>query len=281
MPDPAASARNRALFAWYRRTRRDLPWRRDGDPWRVLVSEVMLQQTQASRVAACFEEFIARFPTPDAMAATTPDRVVRAWVGFGLGYNARARRLHATARRIAAAGWPRTAADLVTLPGIGPYTAAAVASIAFGQREVASDTNVRRVVSRWVGRPLQGRELDAEAAIRSGARTGTWNQAVMDLGATVCRPKPRCEACPVATWCLDPTVYVAPLRQSTFAGSDRQVRGTVLRVLARTDVADSAEIAEAASLPRARVDTAVASLSADGTVEPVQGGFRLSRRPAG
>ena len=281
MPDPAATARNRALFAWYRRTRRDLPWRRDRDPWRVLVSEVMLQQTQTSRVAACFEEFIARFPTPEAMAATTPDRVVRAWVGFGLGYNARARRLHAVARRIAAAGWPSNAADLMTLPGVGPYTAAAVASIAFGQREVAGDTNVRRVVSRWVGRPLQGRELAAEAAIRSGAQTGTWNQAVMDLGAMVCRPKPRCEACPVATWCLDPTVYVAPPRQSAFAGSDRQVRGAVLRVLARTDAADTAEIAEAASLPRDRVASAVASLCADGTIESVRGGLRISRHPAG
>ncbi|MBI5156996.1 MAG: A/G-specific adenine glycosylase [Acidimicrobiia bacterium] len=281
MPDPAAAARNRALFAWYRRTRRDLPWRRDRDPWRVLVSEVMLQQTQVPRVAACFEEFLARFPTPEAMAATTPDRVVRVWVHFGLGYNTRARRLHAVARRIAAAGWPRTAADLVTLPGVGPYTAAAVASIAFGQRAVAGDTNVRRVVSRWVGRPLQGRELAVEATIRSGAQAGAWNQAVMDLGAMVCRPKPRCEVCPVAAWCTDPSVYVAPPRQSAFAGSDRQVRGAVLRALARTTTAEVAEIAEAARLPRDRVQAALASLSADGTIEPVRGGFRLSTHPSG
>jgi A/G-specific adenine glycosylase len=279
--DPAFTARNRALFAWYRRTRRDLPWRRNRDPWRVLVSEVMLQQTQAQRVAECFEEFIARFPGPETMAATTPDRVVRAWVGFGLGYNARARRLHAVSRRIAAAGWPRTAADLMTLPGVGPYTAAAVASIAFGQRAVAGDTNVRRVVSRWVGRPLQGRELADEAAVRSGAQTGTWNQAVMDLGALVCRPKPRCEVCPVASWCADPTVYVAPPRQSVFAGSDRQVRGAILRVLAKRVAASTDEIAEAASLPRERVALVVTSLSADGTIESVSGGFRLSRHPAG
>ncbi len=241
----------------------------------------MLQQTQAQRVAECFEEFIARFPSPKAMAATTPDRVVRTWVEFGLGYNTRARRLHAVARRIAAAGWPRTAADLVTLPGVGPYTAAAVASIAFGQRAVAGDTNVRRVVSRWVGRPLQGRELADEAAVRSGPQTGTWNQAVMDLGALVCRPKPRCEVCPVATWCADPTVYVAPPRQSVFAGSDRQVRGAVLRVLAKRVTANPAEIAEAASLPRERVEVALAALSADGTIELVGRGFRLSTHPAG
>ena len=281
MPDPTTAARNRALFAWYRRTRRDLPWRRDRDPWRVLVSEVMLQQTQASRVAACFEEFLAIFPSPEAMAATTPDRVVRAWIGFGLGYTTRARRLHAVARRISAAGWPRTATDLMTLPGVGPYTAAAVASIAFGQREVAGDTNVRRVVSRWVGRPLQGRELTEEAARRSGVQAGTWNQAVMDLGATVCRPKPRCESCPVSAWCADPSVYVAPPRQNAFAGSDRQVRGAVLRVLARTATAGVAEIAEAARLPRERVETAVASLSADGTIESVRGGLRISRQPSG
>jgi A/G-specific adenine glycosylase len=277
MSDTGALPRNRALLTWYRRTRRDLPWRRNRDPWRVLVSEVMLQQTQAHRVADVFEVFLAEFPTPRSMADITPDRVVAAWSSHGLGYNARARRLHAAARRITVAGWPRTAADLETLPGIGPYTAAAVASIAFGERVVAVDTNLRRVVSRWVGRPMRGPELTEQAAASAAINTAVWNQAVMDLGAMVCRPRPRCEVCPVAAWCADPTVYVAPRRQTAFAGSDRQVRGAVVRMLARTGSATAQEIAVSIGLPTDQVESIATALAADGLIEIARGRIRLSR----
>ena len=268
--------RNRALLAWYRRNARDLPWRRDRDPWPVLVSEVMLQQTQAGRVAPFFERFITRFPTAEAAAAATPDVVIQAWVG--LGYNARARRLHAAARRIAAEGWPQTAAGLRSLPGAGPYTAAAVASIAFGERIAAVDTNLRRVLSRWVGRPLHGADLATTAARHLDGDAGAWNQAVMDLGAVVCRPRqPACGACPVATWCADPTVYVAPPRQSIFAGSDRQMRGAVVRVLAGRSWSTPAEIAAESGHPLHRVADAAGRLVAEGLLETGARGFRLNR----
>lgn len=268
--------RNRALLAWYRRNGRDLPWRCDRDPWRVLVSEVMLQQTQAGRVVPVFERFIARFPTVEAAAAATPDVVVAAWVG--LGYNTRARRLHAAARRIVAGGWPRTAAGLRSLPGVGPYTAAAVAAIAFGEPAAAVDTNLRRVLSRWVGRPLGGAALADAAAAHLGRDAATWNQAVMDLGAALCRPRrPACGTCPVAAWCADPTVYVAPPRQPAFAGSHRQARGAVVRVLAGRSWSTPAEIAAASGHPPDRVADATARLVAEGLLETGTDGYRLNR----
>ena len=125
--------------------------------------------------------------------------------------------------RWSADGWPTDAAGLRRLPGIGPYTAAAVASIAFGEPIAAVDTNVRRVLSRWEGTPLAGGDLDRAADAARTGDAGEWNQAVMDLGATLCRPKPRCEVCPVTAWCADPAVYLAPPRQAAFAGSDREV----------------------------------------------------------
>ncbi|MEK7252547.1 MAG: A/G-specific adenine glycosylase [Actinomycetota bacterium] len=270
------TSRNRALLAWYHRNRRDLPWRRDRDPWRILISEVMLQQTQATRVAPVFERFIARFPTVEDAAAVTPDVVVSAWVG--LGYNARARRLHAAARRIAADGWPRTAEELRSLPGVGQYTAAAVASIAFGERVAAVDTNLRRVLSRWVGRALSGAGLEEVAAQNVAADAATWNQAVMDLGAVLCRPRqPGCDACPVASWCVDPTVYVAPPRQATFAGSDRQVRGAVVRTLAGRSWSTPDEIAAATGHRRDRVSKTADRMVTEGLLEAHEGGVRLSR----
>ena len=268
--------RQRALLVWYHHNARDLPWRRDRDPWRILVSEVMLQQTQAARVAPVFERFMTLFPTVEDAAAVTPDVLVSEWVG--LGYNSRARRLHTAARRISIEGWPRTAEELRSLPGVGPYTAAAVASIAFGERIAAVDTNARRVLSRWIGQPLAGAQLEQVAAEWVFDDAATWNQAVMDLGSELCRPRqPACGLCPVASWCADPTVYVAPLRQSTFAGSDRQVRGAVVRTLAGRSWSTPDEIAAETGHPVSRVNAVADRLVAEGLLETDTAGIRLSR----
>ena len=220
--------RNRALLEWYDTNQRDLPWRRSADPYLVLVSEAMLQQTQVTRVIPAFEAFIGRWPSIDDLARASTADVLAAW--SGLGYNSRALRLQDAAKRIAADGWPTTISGLRTLPGVGPYTAHAIASMAFGETVAAVDTNLRRVISRWVGEPLEGSTLDAVAAEVVTEPGGKWNQAMMDLGAAVCRPRsPRCPECPVRTWCADPGAYTPPPRQSTFEGSTRQLRGALVR----------------------------------------------------
>ncbi len=205
LPGPAAL--RAALLAWYRKSHRDLPWRRTRDPWAILVSELMLQQTRVETVVPRFGEFLARFPTPAACAEAGEDAVLAAWAG--LGYYRRARALHAAAVRIARDGWPRDAAGLRALPGVGPYTAAAVASIAFGEPVPVVDGNVTRVASRLLaldGDPTRGegarrvRKMAGELLDR--AAPGDANQALMELGATVCLPRgPRCGECPLAPGC--------------------------------------------------------------------------------
>jgi len=203
----------RLLRAWYRSHHRDLPWRRTRDPYRVLVSELMLQQTQVSRVVLKYGDFLERFPTLDALARARPARVMEAW--SGLGYYARAKNLHRLARGLAATGTPATlpsgADALRLLPGIGPYTAGAVASFAYEQREALVDTNVARVVRRVVApgldatRAAGGRTIWAVARAllpRTGRATYVHNQALMELGALVCTARVRhCVRCPVRSVC--------------------------------------------------------------------------------
>ncbi len=209
LPRPAAVAR--PLLRWYHRCRRDLPWRRSRDPYRVWVSEVMLQQTQVDRVREYFERFIVRFPTVSALAAAREQEVLRLWEG--LGYYRRARQLHAAAKRMVAdhgGRLPTTVAELRQLPGIGRYTAGAIASIALGLSEPIVEANSRRVLARLTGydRPLDGTAGDGpiwEIAARLVPRkdAGLFNQALMDLGALVCTPeRPRCDACPLASLCV-------------------------------------------------------------------------------
>jgi A/G-specific adenine glycosylase len=197
----------RDLLNWYDRHARALPWRHpDPDPWAVLLSETMLQQTTVATVAPRFPAFLARFPSPEAMAGATEADVLGAWAG--LGYYARARNLHAAARTIAAAGaFPRTEAALAALPGVGAYTAAAVSAIAFGARTTVIDANVARVGARLLAlaEPMPaGRKALAAglAPLVPAARPGDFAQALMDLGATICTPRaPRCLACPVRRHC--------------------------------------------------------------------------------
>ncbi|MFM9195634.1 MAG: A/G-specific adenine glycosylase [Planctomycetia bacterium] len=207
--DPAAVAG--PLLAWYARARRDLPWRRSRDPYRVWVSEIMLQQTQVERVKDFFVRFLDRFPTVTALAAAAEHDVLRSWEG--LGYYRRARQLHAAARIVVeehGGKFPRTAAALRTLPGIGRYTAGAVASIAFDRREPIVEANSRRVIARLAGHdgPLDGPRGDEPiwriaAALVPARQAGRFNQALMDLGALVCTPeRPLCPSCPLAACCM-------------------------------------------------------------------------------
>ena len=233
-----------ALSAWFAERGRDLPWRRTRDPYPVLVSEVMLQQTQVERVLPRYAAWLERWPTVAALAGADRADVIRMWQG--LGYNRRAVNLHEAARQVAAGGWPE---DLTRLPGVGRYTADAVACFALGRDVLPIDTNVRRVLERTRG------SFGAESA-----------QALMDLGATVCLARvPRCGVCPLASACPSRGKRYEPLRrQSRFEGSFRQRRGRALRLVAAG--------------PRGVRDVdreAVASLVADGLVEIVDGTVRL------
>ncbi|HJR94570.1 MAG TPA: A/G-specific adenine glycosylase [Gaiellaceae bacterium] len=200
------------LLAWYRTSARDLPWRRTRDPYAILVSEVMLQQTQVERVVPRYLAWLERWPTVGTLAAATPADVIREWQG--LGYNRRAVNLHRAARSVARDGWP---ADLTTLPGVGPYTAAAVRCFALGENVLPVDVNVERVLRRT-----------------SHAFTASSAQALMDLGATVCLARvPRCDDCPLASNCPSRGTRDEPARrQGPFEGSFRQRRATTLRVVA-------------------------------------------------
>jgi len=272
------SAAQRSLLAWFRTNGPIYPWRvRERDPYAVLVSEVMLQQTQASRVAEVFPAFIQRFPDVGALAQASRGDVVRAW--GGLGYARRAASLHETARRIVRehdGTVPSDLSALLALPGIGPYTAAAVASIAYGTPVAAIDTNVRKVMARmeFAAEPDEIAYADvAEAASRWLAREapGDWTQAVMNLGREVCRPAPRCDVCPLAGACAFRASgrigRRSGRRQPAFAGSMRQARGGVLRELRERDrAATIGTIAAALDLPVTRVDLAVDALERDGLV---------------
>ena len=204
-PDPAAL--RRWLLRWYRREARDLPWRRGKDPYAVWVSEVMLQQTRVDVATPYYLRWMERFPTVRALAEAEEEEVLQAWAG--LGYYSRARNLHAAAKVVAAHGMPDTAAGLRELPGVGDYTAGAIASIAFGERVPAVDGNVVRVLARlhaWPGSAsspaLKAKVGKAAAMLVPAGAAGDWNQALMDLGATVCTPRnPRCGSCPVAELC--------------------------------------------------------------------------------
>lgn len=240
------------VLAWGAPRLRDLPWRRTRDPWAVLVSEVMLQQTQVARVVPRWHAFLERFPTFHDCADAPLGDVLREWQG--LGYPRRARNLHATARRVAElGGLPRDLTGLLSLPGVGAYTARAVLAFAFEDDAAVVDTNIARVYARVAGERLTPKQVQALAdeACPSGD-AWVWNQCLMDLGAVLCRPTPACDECPVRQRCAwrgdastpDPAVGSSGVsgRQAPFEGSDRQARGRLMQALstgpvARTDVA--------------------------------------------
>lgn len=238
------------MIEWYRRASRDLPWRApERTPWQVLVSEIMLQQTPVVRVLPVWRRWLEQWPQPGDLAAASPAEVLRAW--DRLGYPRRALRLHAAAQNIAAEHDGRVPGDharLLALPGIGAYTAAAVAVFAFGQRHTVVDTNIRRVEARvFSGRALPSRSLTAaetrlaqDVLPQDVAESVAWNQAVMELGALICTARsPRCDECPVRRDCAwvaagSPPAQETPRGQS-WHGTDRQVRGAMMAVLRAAD----------------------------------------------
>jgi A/G-specific adenine glycosylase len=232
------------LLAWYAKNRRDLPWRLTRDPYAILVSEVMLQQTQVERVAPRYLAWLERWPTVEALAAAPVGDAIREWQG--LGYNRRALNLHRAAAQIAADGWPD---DMTELPGVGSYTADAVSRFAFERDVLPVDTNVARVRERT------GHGFDADCA-----------QALMDLGATVCLARvPRCGICPLAQDCPSRDRRFEPLRkQGRFEGSFRQRRAATLRL-----------VAEAPKPLRELDREAVESLERDGLVTVAEGSAAL------
>ena len=259
-----AEARNTALMAWYGAERRDLPWRHTvGDPYAVLVSEAMLQQTQVERVVPKYLEFMDAWPDIASLAEADTRELLRVW--SGLGYNSRALRLRDAAGEVVEHGWPTTAKGLRVLPGVGPYTSAAIASMAFDQEVPAVDTNLRRILGRWLGEPLTGRDLDAAASDAVGSPAGDWNQAMMDLGSAICRPKPRCESCPVAAWCADPDVYEPPQRQPAFNGSVRQLRGALVR--AHLNNEDLLQTGRALDFSEEQIDQTISKLADEGLID--------------
>jgi A/G-specific adenine glycosylase len=236
----------RALLRWYDQHRRDLPWRETRDPYRIWLSEIMLQQTRVAAVLDHYRAFLERYPDVQALAAATEDDVLAAW--SGLGYYRRARMLHRCAQQIAeqhGGRFPRNSEALLALPGIGRYTAAAIASIAFAEPAAVVDGNVERVLQRFTGMNLTTPQIWKHAqALLARSRPGDFNQAMMELGATVCVPRePRCTMCPVRKWCVvqqsapganrAPTRTITMERRASPPGTPptRQVKKTIWCVL--------------------------------------------------
>ena len=221
-PLPDSDRRNRfrrQVLGWYRSQKRDLPWRRDRNPYRIWVSEIMLQQTQVKTVLRYYERFLARFPDLQSLAVADEDEVVAHW--SGLGYYSRARSLHRAARTICqqSGQFPTEYQQILQLPGVGRYTAGAISSIAFGSRHPVVDGNVRRLFTRYFGGDLSEPECWrlAERLLPS-RQTGEYNQAVMEIGATVCRPnRPQCLLCPLETGCQSRGGVAPPTRKSVAA----------------------------------------------------------------
>lgn len=268
-----------SVLAWGTPRLRDLPWRHRRDPWQILVAEVMLQQTQAERVVPKWDDFLDRFPTPFDCAEASLADVLRLWQG--LGYPRRARNLHEAARTIVRRHGGRLPDDLealLLLPGVGPYTARAVLAFAFERDVAVVDTNIARILARSVGERLTPKraQLAADSLVPTGGGW-VWNQVLMDLGAIVCRPQPRCSECPITQSCAwfatgrgvpDPASGSAGVSgpQGPFDGSDRQARGRVLAALGAG--------------PRPATDfddRIISSLVADGLIEVDTTTVRLPR----
>ncbi len=283
MPDTTLAS---AVSDWYGRAARDLPWRRPGvDPWAVLVSEVMLQQTQVARVLPAYGAWLERWPTPAALAADPPGEAVRMW--GRLGYPRRALRLHACAVTVVGrfgGQLPATVPELLTLPGVGDYTARAVVAFAHRRRVPVVDTNVRRVVARTVQGRADAAATRADLAVveallpRADEAAATASVALMELGALVCTARaPRCPSCPVQDSCAwvaagRPDLAAPVRRPQGYAGSDRQVRGRLLAVLRDAPAPVQADLlAQVWDEPVQRA-RALDGLVADGLVDPLPDG---------
>ena len=284
LPEDLEAVRE-ALLGWYERDSRDFPWRNTDDPYEILVSEVMSQQTQLDRIVEPWRAFLERWPDTETLAEADRADVVGFWSDQRLGYNNRAKYLHEAARQVESAfdgEIPEDPADLVELMGVGPYTANAVASFAFNNGDAVVDTNVKRVLYRAFQVPDDDAAFEEQAsALMPAGKSRDWNNAIMELGGVVCRQTPRCddEPCPWRKWChaYESGDFTAPdvPTQPTFEGSRRQFRGRIIRVLDEHDELGLDDLG-----PRIRVDYApdgeygrewlhglLSDLEADGLVE--------------
>ena len=287
-PAGASPQLRSAVLRWYDRHGRDLPWRDpECSPWGIYLSEVMSQQTPVARVQPIWERWLERWPTPADLAADSPGEAVRMW--DRLGYPRRALRLHASAVVMVeqhGGEVPANHDDLLALPGVGAYTAAAVASFAFGDPRTVVDTNVRRVLARAVSGDEHAARALTVAESRLAARSmpedvteaNAWNAAVMELGALVCTARsPRCTDCPVLDRCAWQLAgrpeHVGPARRGqAWHGTDRQVRGRIVQRLRESaDPIDRASLASVWPEDEAKVDRCLAGLVEDGLVEPLAG----------
>jgi A/G-specific adenine glycosylase len=293
-----------SLLAWHRRHGQHAPWRESGDPYHALVAAVMAQQTQMSRVLPKFDEFVAAFPTVEALARAPAADVLRRWAP--LGYNMRALRLHRAAKLIVRrGGFPRAAAELEQIEGIGPFTAAIIASFAFGEPAPAIDTNVRRVLARLLGDPsaqLPERALlPAAEQLMSRRAPARWNQAMMDLGGLVCTSRsPKCDVCPLARWCRARPAFATkrvaegraqytssdrlkPVpqkrREPPFRGSRRYYRGRIVQALRELPPGASLSpdklverLGRRDGLDETKLGELIQSLRRDGLVRVLRGG---------
>lgn len=289
-PDPAV---HRLLLAWFTATARPLPWRETREPWGILVSEVMGQQTPMIRVVPRWQEWLDRWPTPAALAAASEAEILRAW--DRMGYPRRALNLRRAAIAIVerhGGEVPSTEEELLALPGIGPYTAAAVRAFAFGQRTAVLDTNVRRVLARLSGSerppssaPTQSERRAAEDALPADpCEAATVSEAFMELGALVCRPAPVCERCPLSARCEwlaagKPASATPGPKAQAWAGTDRQARGRVLAAFREADVewlgADLLLAAAVVSSDKDQPARVLSALERDGLITAGARGYRL------
>jgi A/G-specific adenine glycosylase len=267
------------VLSWYSQNKRDLPWRKTDDPYKILVSEIMLQQTQVDRVIPKYLAFLKRFPDVQALASAPTSDVLRLW--SGLGYNSRAIRLQQAAQIVAQRGWPDS---LEVLPGIGPYTAAAVQSFAFHQDVPVIDTNIRRIYSRhYFNGKGTVEQIDAKAVELVPKNKGTdWGNALMDFGSLVCTASsPSCASCPVRGSCtaLKSGNHERYLKisapQKKFEGSRRQYRGKVLKLLSSQDAVTLAALEKHLAKSKTFVAGLIAELEKDGLVAQKAGKVRL------
>ncbi len=259
------------ILTWYKKNKRELPWRTTQDPWKIIVSEIMLQQTQVDRVIPKYLAFLEKFPTPEACAQGNTSDILKLWQG--LGYNSRGLRLKKLAEQYPNI-FPKIPEDLQTLPGIGPYTANAVLAFAFNKDVMVRDTNIERVLSRIKGKQLSNQEIYNELP---KGKSREWYNALMDLGATTCLAKtPKCSLCPVQKECKSPTLQILKAKQSKFKGSWRMYRGKLVRVLTEQKQVSLENARNELQLEQEQFDQLVKELEQEGFIKKEKNMLKLS-----